>query len=105
LNLGGLLGDIMTIPEIELSMNRKILGRLDTNQHGRVKGYRLICPVCKVRFEIGDKVVRTNSAKYVHKKCYPLFRCDSDIEISDEELDNFFIINQDMLSSKELRKH
>lgn len=85
----------LTIPEIETIVDQKILGNLDRHKgkSERSRGYyRMLCPVCRVKLILGDKVIRTNTAKYCHVKCYSLFRFDSKEEITDEELDNFFII-------------
>ena len=86
--------------EAETTIDQKIIGRLDSNiTSKRPRRYSsLLCPICKVRFEIGDKVFRVNTAKYLHIKCYPLFRYDSKEKITDKELSNFF--NPDIPSKK-----
>lgn len=98
----------MTFPEVETIVNKRILLSLDgkrqaSKQESR-RYLRLLCPVCRVRIQVGDVVVRVNTGKYIHSKCLPLFRVDSKEEITDEELDSFFIINPDLPSSRELRK-
>jgi hypothetical protein len=63
--------------------------------------YRLYCSVCKIKFQLNDRVIRTNTSKYIHVGCHGLFRFDSQEKITDEELDNFF--SPDMTSNKEQR--
>jgi hypothetical protein len=88
----------MTFPEIETIVNKRILLSLDgkrqaSKQESR-RYLRLLCPVCRIKIQVGDKVVRVTTGKYVHSKCLSLFRVDSDIEISDKELDDFFAIKE-----------
>ena len=86
------------MPEVETIVNKRILLSLDgkrqaSKQESR-RYLRLLCPVCRIKLKVGDVVVRVNTGKYVHSKCLPLFRVDSDIEISDKELDDFFAIKE-----------
>ena len=72
--------------------------------HDKIKGKKhrshLYCPVCNLQFKIGDRIT-IDGKVLVHSECMPLFRFDiPDTEVSDEELDNFFIIIDPYLPTK-----
>jgi len=50
----------------------------------------MLCPVCRIKLELGDKVVRAGTAKYIHKSCIDKYRIDLDYELTDEEMDDFY---------------
>jgi hypothetical protein len=82
---------------IEFIMTKLRLKRLRGHDAVKRKKHRktyrssLICPVCGLEFKENDLVVMDGKI-YLHKQCEPRFRLDSDIEVSDEELENFFTI-------------
>jgi hypothetical protein len=62
-------------------MEERILNRLKSPKSLK-RGKRMdrtLCPVCKVRFQIGEDVVKVGDARYVHFNCFPHYRYDSDI--------------------------
>jgi hypothetical protein len=83
----------MALIDKELTWNLGVEKRLASKLANKENvEYRLHCPVCKTRFIAGDRVVKTTSAKYCHLSCIDKYRVDSKEEMSDEELDSFFII-------------
>jgi hypothetical protein len=78
---------------MEFVMTKSRLNRLAG--HDKIKGKKhrshLYCPVCGAKFEVGNRI-SVDGKVLVHSECMPLFRFDIPEEVSDEELENFFII-------------